>query len=165
MTITKFIVDATLGHEVLSFMDGSSRYNQIWMAPRDKELTAFQTSRDIFCYKVMSFELKNAGITYQCAMHKRCNDMLHKVVKCYVDDLMVKSKKKNGHLKDLRDVFNCLWRYQLKMNPLKCAFGVTSGKFLEFIVCHHGIEIDQSKIDAIQNIHEPYVITQFWLRL
>ena len=58
-------------------------------------------------------------------------------MECYVDDLVVKTKK-----------------YQLKMNPRKCAFGVISGKFLGFIVRHRGIEIDQSKIEAIQKMPE-----------
>ena len=63
-------------------------------------------------------------------------------------------------MEDLRAIFNRLRKYQLKMNPLKCAFGVTSGKFLGFIVRHRGIEIDQSKIEAIykmpppKNLHE-----------
>ena len=59
------------------------------------------------------------------------------------------------HLQDLRQVFEQLRRYQLKMNPMKCTFGVTSGKFLGFIVRHKGIEIDSSKIDAIQKMLEP----------
>lgn len=81
--------------------------------------------------------------------------MLHKNIECYVDDVVVKSKKMEDHLQDLCVVFNRLRRYQLKMNPLKCAFGVTSGKFLGFIVQHQGIEVDQSKINAIRNMPEP----------
>ena len=128
------MVDATIGHEVLSFMDGSSGYNQIRMAPEDEELTAFRTPKGIYCYKVMPFGLKNAGATYQRAMQWIFDDILHKTVQCYVDDLVVKTKKRGDHLRDLRIVFNRLRKYQLKMNPLKCAFGVTSGKFLGFIV-------------------------------
>ena len=52
-------------------------------------------------------------------------------------------------------VFDRLRRYQLKMNPLKCAFGVTSGKFLGFIVRHRGIEVDQSKITTIRDMPKP----------
>ncbi|XP_019252812.1 PREDICTED: uncharacterized protein LOC109231618 [Nicotiana attenuata] len=74
------------------------------------------------------------------------DDMLQKNVECYIDDLVVKSRKKDDHLQDLRMVFKRLRRYQLRMNPLKCAFGVTSGKFLGFIVRHRGIEIDQAKV-------------------
>ena len=82
-------------------------------------------------------------------MQKIFDDMMHKTIECYVDDLVVKSKKKRDHLTDLRNVFERLRKCQLKMNPLKCAFGVTSGKFLGFIVRHRGIEIDQAKIKAI----------------
>ena len=82
------------------------------------------------------------------------DDMLHTKVECYVDDLVVKSKKRADHLQDLRLIFERLRRCQLKMNPLKCAFDVTSGKFLGFIVHHWGIEINQSKIKTIQEMPE-----------
>ncbi|KAM1206144.1 hypothetical protein FF1_006824 [Malus domestica] len=155
LPIIEIMVDATTGHEALSFMDGSSGYNQIRMALEDEELTAFRTPKGIYCYKVMPFGLKNAGATYQRAMQKIFSDMLHKNVECYVDDVVVKTKKRSNHLKDLRVVFERLRKYNLKMNPLKCAFGVTSGKFLGFIVKHRGIEVDQSKIKAIQSMPEP----------
>ncbi|KAG9450538.1 hypothetical protein H6P81_010503 [Aristolochia fimbriata] len=142
LPITELMVDATTGHEALSFMDGSSGYNQIRMDPKDEELTAFRTPKGIFCYKVMPFGLKNASATYQRAMQNIFDDFLHKRVECYVDDLVVKTKQRSDHLLDLRAVFERLQRFQLKMNPLKCAFGVTSGKFLGFIVHHRGIEID-----------------------
>ncbi|GFZ02402.1 hypothetical protein Acr_15g0010100 [Actinidia rufa] len=155
LPITELMIDATTGHEALSFMDGSSGYNQIRMAPRDEELTAFRTPKGIYCYKVMPFGLKNAGATYQRAMQKIFDDMLHKNVECYVNDLVVKTRDRNNHLEDLKKVFDRLRRYQLKMNPLKCAFGVTSEKFLGFIVRRRGIEIEQSKIEAILKMPEP----------
>ena len=80
------------------------------------------------------------------------DDMLHKHIECYVDDLVVKSKKKCDHLKDLKLVLNRLRKYQLIMNPLKYAFEVTSGKFLAFIVRHRGIEVNLSKINIIQKM-------------
>ncbi|KAG9442388.1 hypothetical protein H6P81_018242 [Aristolochia fimbriata] len=155
LPITDLMVDATTGHEALSFMDGSSGYNQIRMDPKDEELTAFRTPKGIFCYKVMPFGLKNAAATYQRAMQNIFDDFLHKRVECYVDDLVVKTKQRVDHLLDLRAVFERLRRFQLKMNPLKCTFGVTSGKCLGFIVHHRGIEIDQLNIDAIQKMSEP----------
>ncbi|KAM1333412.1 hypothetical protein PS2_009336 [Malus domestica] len=155
LPIIEIMMDATTGHEALSFMDGSSGYNQIRMALEDEELTAFRTPKGIYCYKVMPFGLKNTVATYQRAMQKIFNDMLHKNVECYVDDVVVKTKKRSDHLKDLRVVFERLRKYNLKMNPLKCAFGVSSGKFLGFIVKHRGIEVDQSKIKAIQSMPEP----------
>ena len=81
--------------------------------------------------------------------------MLSKTVECYVDNLVVKSKKINNHLQELREVFKCLRKYQLKMNPLKCAFRVSLGKFLGFVVSHQGISIDQIKIDIILKMLEP----------
>ena len=108
-------------------MDGSLGCNQIWMAPEDKELTAFRTPKGIYCYKVMSFRLKNVEATYQRAMQKIFDDILHKIVQCYVDGLVVKTRKKEEHIRNLRIVFNRLRKYQIKMNRLKCAFGVTSG--------------------------------------
>ncbi|KAK4407979.1 Transposon Tf2-12 polyprotein [Sesamum angolense] len=155
LPIAELMIDATTGHEALSFMDGSSGYNQIRMAPADEELTAFCTPKGIYCYKVMPFGLKNAGATYQRAMQKIFDDMLHKNIECYVDDLVVKSKKRDNHFHNLRKVFERLRRYQLKMNPFKCAFGVTSEKFLGFIVRQRGIEIEQAKIDNILRMLEP----------
>ncbi|KAL0440126.1 UNVERIFIED_CONTAM: Transposon Tf2-12 polyprotein [Sesamum latifolium] len=155
LPIAELMIDATTGHKALSFMDGSSGYNQICMAPADEELTAFRTPKGIYCYKVMPFGLKNAGATYQRAMQRIFDDMLHKNVECYVDDLVVKSKKREDHLYDLRKVFEHLRRYQLKMNPSKCSFGVTSEKFLGFIVRQRVIEIEQAKIDAILKMPEP----------
>ncbi|CAL8174006.1 unnamed protein product [Prunus armeniaca] len=154
LPIIELMVDATTGHKALSFMDGSFGYNQIRMSLEDEELTSFRTPKGIYCYKVMPFGLKNAGATYQCAMQTIFGDMLYKNVECYVDDLVIKSKRREDHLKDLRMVFNILRKYQLKMNPLKCAFGVTSGRCQPFSrlmkkdvlfvwdeVCHNDFEI------------------------
>ena len=88
-------------------------------------------------------------------MQKIFNDMLHKNVECYVEDVLIETNKRSDHLKDLRMVFDKLRHYNLKMNLLKCAFGVISGKFLGFIVKHRDIEVDQVKIKAIQSMLEP----------
>ncbi|TYK19133.1 uncharacterized protein E5676_scaffold522G00550 [Cucumis melo var. makuwa] len=149
------MVDATTGHEALSFMDGSSRYDQIRMTLSDEEMTAFRIPTGIYCYEVMPFGLKSAGATYRRAMQKVFDDMLYKYVESYVDDLVVKSKRRQDLLKDLKVMFNRLQKYQLKMNPLKCAFSVTSGKFLSFIVRRRRIEIDPSNIDVIQKMPRP----------
>ncbi|KAA0046771.1 RNA-directed DNA polymerase-like protein [Cucumis melo var. makuwa] len=101
LPITEIMVDATTGHEALSFMNGSSRYNQTQMALSDEELTAFRTPKGIYCYKVIACGLKNVGATYLRAMQKVFDDMLHKYVECYVDDFVVKYKRRQDHLKDL----------------------------------------------------------------
>ena len=68
------IVDATAGHELLSFMDTFPSYNQISIDPNDQEKTSFVTGQGTYCYRVMSFGLKNAGATYQ----RLVNKMFHK---------------------------------------------------------------------------------------
>ena len=79
LPVTEIMIDATTGHEALSFMDCTAGYNQIHMAPEDQEATAFRTPKGIFCYKVMPFGLKNAGDTYQRAMQKIFEDMMHNI--------------------------------------------------------------------------------------
>ena len=64
------LVDSTARHQLLSFMDTFSGYNQIKMEESDQEKTSFVTSQGLFCYKVMSFGLKNTGTTYQRLMNK-----------------------------------------------------------------------------------------------
>ncbi|XP_028058451.1 uncharacterized protein LOC114262295 [Camellia sinensis] len=85
------LVDSTTGHQMSSFIDGISGYNQIKMALEDAENTAFRKPLGNFFYRVMPFNLKNAGATYQRAMTAVFHDMLHHEVEVYVDDLVVKS--------------------------------------------------------------------------
>jgi len=68
LPVTELMIDATTGHKALSFMDCTAGYNQIQMALKDQDATAFHTLKGIFCYYVMPFSLKNAGATYQRAM-------------------------------------------------------------------------------------------------
>uniref|UniRef100_A0A2N9IQQ3 RNA-directed DNA polymerase n=1 Tax=Fagus sylvatica TaxID=28930 RepID=A0A2N9IQQ3_FAGSY len=99
------LVDSTAGHKLLSFMDAFSGYNQIQMAEEDQEKTAFITSRGLFCYKVMPFGLKNAGATYQRLVNKMFHDQIGRNVEVYADDMLVKSKKDDNHLADLKETF------------------------------------------------------------
>uniref|UniRef100_A0A2N9G8Z4 Uncharacterized protein n=1 Tax=Fagus sylvatica TaxID=28930 RepID=A0A2N9G8Z4_FAGSY len=135
--------------------DGKVRYNQIKMAPEDMEKTSFITPWGTYCYKVMPFGLKNAGATYQRAATTLLHDMIHKEVEVYVDDMIVKSKERQGHTTSLRKFFERIRHYKLRLNPKKCMFGVTSGKLLGFIVSQRGIEVDPDKIKAILEMKEP----------
>uniref|UniRef100_A0A2N9G8A8 RNase H type-1 domain-containing protein n=1 Tax=Fagus sylvatica TaxID=28930 RepID=A0A2N9G8A8_FAGSY len=140
---------------MFSFMDGFSGYNQIRMSTRDAEKTAFCTPISNFYYTVMPFGLKNAGATYQRTMTAMFHDMMHKEIEDYVDDIVVKSKKREDHLRILRKVFDRCRLYKLKMNPLKCAFGVSAGKFLGFLVHNRGIDVDPAKASAIATMKAP----------
>jgi len=100
----------------------------------------------------MPFGLKNAGATYQRAMSTIFCDHLRKIVECYVDDIAVKSHSKDNHLRDLKSIFDIMRAHQLKMNPAKSFLGVSSGKFLGFIITSKGIHVDPNKIKAIQSM-------------
>ncbi|XP_070005648.1 uncharacterized protein [Nicotiana sylvestris] len=104
---------------------------------------------------MMPFGLKNAGTTYMRAMTTMLHDMINKEIEVYVDDVIIKSKKAADHIADLRKFFDRLRRYNLKLNPTKCAFGVPAGKLLGFIVSRRGIKLDPSKIKAIQELAPP----------
>ncbi|KAA3484371.1 RNA-directed DNA polymerase (Reverse transcriptase), Ribonuclease H [Gossypium australe] len=146
------LVDNTAGFSLFSFMDGFSRYNQIKMHPEDMEKTTFITLWGTFCYKVMPFGLKNAGATYQRAMVTLFHDMMHQEIEVYVDDMIAKSRAEKEHIEVLRKLFLRLRKFQLKLNPAKCTFGARSEKLLGFVVSEKGIEVDASKVKAIQGL-------------
>ena len=102
------LVDSTTRHELLSFMDAFSGYNQIKMNEEDQEITSFVTSQGLFCYKVMSFGLKNAGATYQRLMNKMFTNQIGRNVQVYVDDMLVKILRESDHLNDLQETFDTL---------------------------------------------------------
>ena len=64
----------------------------------------------------------------------------------YINDMLVKSRKAELHLDDLRETFNTLRKYQMRLNPAKCVFGVSSGKFLGFMVSQRGIKAKPEKL-------------------
>ena len=67
-------------------------------------------------------------------------------VEVYIDDMLVKSLNKEKHLDDLQETFDTLRRYNMKLNPSKCAFEVSFGKFLGLMVSHRGLEVNLDKI-------------------
>ena len=95
------LVNLTTGHKLLSFMDAFSSYNQIRMNEVDQENTSFITSQGLFCYKVMPFNLKNAGATYQRLVNHMFCPQIGQNVEVYVDDMLVKSLDEEKHLDDL----------------------------------------------------------------
>ena len=114
------LVDATAGRELLSFMDAFSGYNQILMHLDDQERTAFITERGIFCCKVMPFGFKNAGTTYQRLVNKMLAKHLGDTMEVYIDDMLIKSLLAEQHLDHLRQAFEVLQKYNMKLNPTKC---------------------------------------------
>ena len=99
------LVDNTAGHPMLSFRDGFSGYNQILMVLEDMEKISFITEWGTYCYRVMSFRLKNAGATHQRTATTLFHDMIHRDVEVYVDDMIVKSQGRADYLAALQRFF------------------------------------------------------------
>ena len=78
------------------------------MAEEDQEKTAFVTNQGLYCYRVMPFGLKNAGATYQRLVNQMFKKQIGRNVEVYVDDMLVKIRKEEDHLDDLRETFNPL---------------------------------------------------------
>ena len=149
------IVDATANHELLSFMDAFSGYNQISMDPSDQEKTSFVTGQGTYFYRVMPFKLKNAGATYQRLVNKIFQKQIGASMEVYIDDMLVKSVKAELHITHLAEAFQVLRSYNMKLNPAKCAFGVSVGKFLGFIVNNRGIEANSDKKKVVLDMLPP----------
>lgn len=86
---------------------------------------------------------------------KNClHEQIGRNVHAYVDDIVVKSQK-DDLIADLTETFANLHRYNMKLNPTKCVFGVPAGKLLGFIVSHRGIEVNPEEITAIAALGKP----------
>jgi len=155
------LVDSTSGFELLTFMDALSGYNQIRMDEANQEKTSFITDRGLYCYKMMLFSLKNAGATYQRLVNKMFQDQIGWNVEVYVvDDMLVKSIRAARHIAGLKETFETLMSYKMKLNPAKCAFGVSSGKFLGFMVSQRGIKANPDKVSAVLGMQSPQTTKQ-----
>jgi hypothetical protein len=97
----------------------------------------------------MSFGLKNAGATYQRCMQFCLKEQICRNLEVYVDDIVTKSQKSDNLISNLEETFNNLRRFNIKLNPEKCTFGVPQGKLLGYIITKCGIEANPAKISAI----------------
>ena len=119
------IIDACVGSEVFSFMDGFSEYNQFQIKLEDQHKTAFICPWGTFPYKKIPFGLKNVGATFQRAMNFSFHD-IKAIVKPYLDDLPAHSSKRIQHLDHLWLIFERCRHYKIRLNPHKCVFCVES---------------------------------------
>ena len=79
-------------------------------------------------------------------------------MKVYIDDMLVKSLLAKQHLDHLHQAFEVLQKYNMKLNPTKCSFGVAAGKFLGYMVTQCGIEANPDQIQSVMNIPSPACI-------
>ena len=90
--------------------------------------------------------IEECGATYQKLVNKMFVQQIEHNVKVYIDNMLIKSREEDHHLSDLREMFEILRLYGMKLNPSKCVFGVSSGKFLSFMVSQRGVEANPDKI-------------------
>ena len=108
----------------------------------------------------MPFRLKNAGATYQILVNQMFANLMGKKMEVYVDEILVKSLHVDQHVKHSEETFEILRRYQMKLNPKKCAFRMSFGKFLEFMVYNRGIEANPKKIKAVLEVKSPTTVKE-----
>ena len=106
----------------------------------------------------MPFGLKNAGATYQRLINKMFSKHIGKKVEAYIDDMVIKSKKSEDHVSDMEEIFEIFRKFRMKLNPLKCAFGVSSGQFLGHVVSKRGIEPNPTQVKSLSSIQEPKTV-------
>ncbi|KAG7564288.1 Retrotransposon gag domain [Arabidopsis suecica] len=131
------LVEATDRNQLLSFMD------------------AFIIDRGIYCYRVMLFGLKNAGATYQRLVKEMFSELLRVTMEVYIDNMLVKSLQAGDHIQHLNACIDIMDKYQMKLNPTKCTFGVTSSEFLGYIVIERGTEANPKQINVILELLSP----------
>jgi len=151
------LIDNSSGYKLLSFMDAYSGYNQIPMAEEDKQKTALMTESGNYYFNVIPFGLRNAGATYQRMMNKVYDKkLLGDILEVYMDDMIVKSQQKVDHAAHLKRVFEQTRKYNMRLNPEKCTFGVPTGKFLGFYLTERGIETNPDKCQAFTQLPTPH---------
>jgi hypothetical protein len=122
------------------------------MKESDQLATSLIMPFGMYCYVTMPFGLRNAGATYQRCMQHVFGDHIGWTVEAYVEDIVVKTKKADDLVDDLRITFGCLLANGVKLNPEKCVFGVPRGMLLGYIVSQRGIEANPEKVAALKRM-------------
>jgi hypothetical protein len=154
------LIDGASGYKTLSFMDAYSGYNQIKINTADAPHTAFMTNTCNYYYNAMPFGLKNAGATYQRLMDRVFSEQIGRNVEVYIDDMVVKTTEEGEHDQDLGDILASVRKYNMRLNPAKCSFGVQSGKFLGFMLTSRAIEANPDKCQAIIDMRSPTTVKE-----
>ena len=122
----------------------------------------FRASNGNYHYCVMPFGLKNTGSIYQRMVTWMFETQIGRNIEAYINDMVVKSKQVEEHLANLGETFSVLREHKLCLNIFKCSFGVSSGKFLGYMITHHGIEVNLEQIKAINSLHSPRNPKEVW---
>jgi hypothetical protein len=140
------IIDSTVGSALLSFLYCYLGYHQIALKEEDQSKTSFITTFGAYCYKTISFGLKNIDATYQRAIQTCLSEQIGDNTEAYVDDIVVNTKNLDMLIEDLKRTFKNLNKWKWKLNPNNCVFRVPSGQLLGFLVSNRGIEASTKQI-------------------
>ena len=110
---------------------------------RTKRIPHLSRAKD---FSITKSGLKNVGVTYQSLVNRMFTQQIGRNVEVYIDDMLVKSIREISHLDDLRETFETLRLYDIKLNPSKCVFNVASGKLLGFMVPQCNVEANPEKV-------------------
>jgi hypothetical protein len=146
------VLNSTTGCESLCFLNAYSGYHQIAMCIADQLVTSFINPSGTYCYKTMPFALKNVGAMFQRCMWCFFGELIVRIIEAYVNDIVVKSKKNDDLVPNLKEVFAKLREHGVKLNPEKCVFRVPRGMLLGFVMSEHGIEANPEKISPITDM-------------
>lgn len=149
------LVDNSSGYKLFSFMDFFSMYNQIPLDPKDEDKTTFMVEAGNHFYVVMSFKLKNVGVTYQRMMNEVFKDEIRDMLKVCMDDMIVKYREELDHMSHLNVVFIKVRKYNMHSNLENCTFGVKAAKFMGLYLTEKGIKVNPDNFKAEVDMELP----------
>ncbi|XP_028758775.1 uncharacterized protein LOC114717745 [Neltuma alba] len=154
------LLDELGGSTCYSKLDLRSGYHQVLMHAADREKTAFRTHQSLYEWLVMPFGLTNAPATFQALMNSVFRPFLRKFVLIFFDDILVYSTGWEQHLQHVEEVLKLMAANHLFAKISKCSFGLNSVEYLGHVISSKGVDMDSTKISAIQQWPPPRTVTQ-----
>ncbi|UYV68123.1 hypothetical protein LAZ67_5003116, partial [Cordylochernes scorpioides] len=152
------IFDRLHGAKYFTTLDVAWGYWHVQMHPEPVPKTAFVTNDGHYEYLVMPFGLKNAASTFQKIIQKVIGTLLWKGVCVFQDDIIIYSSSFSQHMNLIKQVFEKLLEYNIKLKFNKCSFAQSEVKYLGHIIGHNKVKPDPDKIKAVQDFPQPTTV-------